>query len=234
VKTDHPSLAEGRAMEITTQVAQPASDAEERLLVEALRRGDEAAFVSLVRRYGPLMQRVALGYVRTPAVAEEVVQETWLGVLRGIDRFEGRSSLKTWLFRILVNRARTRGAREHRSLPLSSLETRGDDDGHGADAFLDASHPAWGGWWASYPSSWEDVPEERLLARETLALARQALEALPARQREVLVLRDIIGMEPEEVCTVLGVSDGNQRVLLHRGRTKLRVALAAHLDGATA
>jgi RNA polymerase sigma-70 factor (ECF subfamily) len=218
-------------METTAQLTRPASDAEDTQLVEALRRGDEAAFVSLVRRYGPLMQRVAMGYVRTPAVAEEVVQETWLGVLRGIDRFEGRSSLKTWLFRILVNRARTRGAREHRSVPLSALEA---DDSVDADSFLDSSHPAWAGWWSSYPSSWESVPDECLLARETLELAREALRALPDRQREVVVLRDVIGMEPEEVCETLGISDGNQRVLLHRGRAKVRRALAAHLDEALA
>jgi RNA polymerase sigma-70 factor (ECF subfamily) len=221
-------------MDITAQVTQPAAERDERLLVEALRRGDEAAFTSLVWRYGPLMQRIALGYVRTPAVAEEVVQETWLGVLRGIDRFEGRSTVATWLFRILVNRARTRGAREHRSLPFSSVEPDWHEQHDGPDSFLDSAHPAWAGWWSSYPSSWEAVPEERLLARETLALAREALDALPERQREVVVLRDVVGMEPDEVCAVLGVSDGNQRVLLHRGRSKVRAALAAHVDGVPA
>jgi RNA polymerase sigma-70 factor (ECF subfamily) len=221
-------------MEITAQFIQPAGEAEDTVLVEALRRGEEAAFVSLVQRYGPLMQRVALGYVRTQAVAEEVVQETWLGVLRGIDRFEGRSSLKTWLFRILVNRARTRGAREHRSLPLSALEAAGSDEPVDPDAFLDAGHPAWGGWWASYPCSWEGIPDDRVLARETLGLAREAVAALPERQREVLVLRDVIGMGPEEVCAALGISDGNQRVLLHRGRAKVRRALEPHLNGALA
>jgi RNA polymerase sigma-70 factor, ECF subfamily len=221
-------------MEITAQFIQPAGEAGDTVLVEALRRGEEAAFVSLVQRYGPLMQRVAMGYVRTQAVAEEVVQETWLGVLRGIDRFEGRSSLKTWLFRILVNRARTRGAREHRSLPLSALEAAGGDEHVDPDAFLDAGHPAWGGWWASYPCSWEGIPDDRVLARETLVLAREALDALPERQREVLVLRDVIGMEPEEVCEALGISDGNQRVLLHRGRAKVRRALEPHLNGALA
>jgi RNA polymerase sigma-70 factor (ECF subfamily) len=221
-------------MEITAQFTGRAGEAEDGLLVEALRRGEEAAFVSLVQRYGPLMLRVALGYVRTQAVAEEVVQETWLGVLRGIDRFEGRSSLKTWLFRILVNRARTRGVREHRSLPLSALEASDGDGLVDPNAFLDAAHPAWGGWWASYPSSWEGIPDERVLARETLGLARAALESLPERQREVLVLRDVIGMEPEEVCEALGISDGNQRVLLHRGRAKIRRALEPHLNGALA
>ena len=221
-------------MEITAQVIHPADESDDVLLVEALRRGEEAAFVSLVQRYGPLMQRVAMGYVRTQAVAEEVVQETWLGVLRGIDRFEGRSSLKTWVFRILVNRARTRGVREHRSVPLSSLESGEPEESVDPEAFLEASHPAWGGWWASYPSSWDGMPEDRLLAKETLALARDALEALPERQREVVVLRDVMGMEPEEVCEALGISDGNQRVLLHRGRAKVRVALEEHLDGALA
>jgi RNA polymerase sigma-70 factor, ECF subfamily len=221
-------------MEITAQLTQPASDTQDALLVEALRRGEEAAFVALVQRYGPLMHRIAIGYVRTQAVAEEVVQETWMGVLRGIDRFEGRSSLKTWLFRILVNRARTRGAREHRSLPLSALDAPGRDESVDPAAFLDASHPAWGGWWASYPCSWEGIPDERVLARETLGVARDALEALPERQREVVVLRDVVGMEPEEVCQALGISDGNQRVLLHRGRAKVRRVLEAHLDGATA
>ena len=158
-----------------------------------------------------------------------------MGLLRGIDRFEGRSSLKTWLFRILVNRARTRGVREHRSLPLSALEAPEAPDGLvDQDAFLDATHPSWGGWWASYPCSWEGIPDDRVLARETLGVARAALESLPERQREVLVLRDVIGMEPEEVCEALGISDGNQRVLLHRGRAKIRRALEPHLDGALA
>ena len=210
-----------------------AATAEDRLLVEALRRGDEAAFVTLVRRYGPLMHRVATTYVRTHAVAEEVVQETWLGVLNGIDRFEGRSSLKTWLFRILVNRARTRGVGERRSTPFSALTPAGAEETPDADAFLDSSHPSWGGWWTAYPRAWDAVPDERLLARETLALAREAIAALPERQREVLVLRDVVGMEREEVCRALGVSDGNERVLLHRARTKVRRALTAHLDGAT-
>jgi RNA polymerase sigma-70 factor (ECF subfamily) len=178
------------------------------------------------------MQRVAMGYVRTQAVAEEVVQETWLGVLRGIDRFEGRSSLKTWVFRILVNRARTRGVGERRSTPFSAFEAGGAEHSMDADAFLDDAH-RWGGWWAAYPRAWDSVPDERLLARETLGLAREAIDALPERQREVLVLRDVVGLEPEEVCDALGVSDGNQRVLLHRARTKVRRALAEHLDEAT-
>jgi RNA polymerase sigma-70 factor (ECF subfamily) len=224
-------------MEIATHAPPPATDearAEDRRLVEALRRGDEAAFASLVRQHGPTMLRVARGYVASRAVAEEVVQETWLGVLRGIDRFEGRSSLKTWVFRILVNRARTRGAGERRSTPFSSLgEAMGSEDAVDPAAFIDASAGAtWAGWWAAYPRAWDSVPETRLLGRETLELARRAIEALPARQREVLVLRDVAGMEPEEVCAALGVTDGNQRVLLHRARGKVRRVLEAHLGEA--
>jgi RNA polymerase sigma-70 factor (ECF subfamily) len=204
---------------------------EDRRLVAALREGDEAAFASLVRTYGATMLRVARGYVQSRAVAEEVVQETWLGVLHGIDRFEGRSSLKTWVFRILVNRARTRGASEHRSTPFSSLPDATDDDAAvDPTAFIDAASSAsWAGWWSAYPRSWDSVPEERLLGREVLALAGKAIDALPERQREVLVLRDVAGLEPDEVCTALGLSDGNQRVLLHRARGKVRRALEAHL-----
>jgi RNA polymerase sigma-70 factor, ECF subfamily len=208
-----------------------ATRAEDRRLVEALRRGDEAAFTSLVRAYGPAMLRVARDYVPTRAVAEEVVQETWLGVLRGIDRFEGRSSLRTWVFRILVNRARTRGAQEHRSMPFSSIaDGTGDDGAPDPAAFLDAAaSPTWGGWWAAYPHAWDTVPEQRLLGREVLAAARTAIAALPERQREVLVLRDVAGLRPEEVCAVLGVTDGNQRVLLHRARGKVRGAIEEQL-----
>jgi RNA polymerase sigma-70 factor, ECF subfamily len=218
-------------MDIATPSTPAAGRAEDRRFVEALRRGDEAAFATLIRAYGPTMLRVARGYVATRAVAEEVVQETWLGVLRGIDRFEGRSSLKTWVFRILVNRARTRGASEHRSMPFSSLVEAADEDGRvDPAAFIDASAGAtWGGWWAAYPKSWDTVPEERLLGREMLAVASEAIEALPERQREVLVLRDVAGLSPQEVCTALGVTDGNQRVLLHRARGKVRRVLEAQL-----
>ena len=221
-------------MDIATQAPPPPTDesrAEDQRLVEALRRGDEAAFASLVQQHGPTMLRVARGYVHSRAVAEEVVQETWLGVLRGIDRFEGRSSLKTWVFRILVNRARTRGAGERRSTPFSSLpEATGGEGRIDPSAFIDASAGAtWAGWWAAYPRAWDSVPETRLLGRETLGLAGTAIEALPERQREVLVLRDVVGMDPDEVCATLGLTDGNQRVLLHRARGKVRRVLEAHL-----
>ena len=209
-------------------------------LLDALRDGDEGAYVALVRRYGGLMQRVALGYVRTPAVAEEVVQETWCAVLTGLDRFEGRASLKTWLFRILTNRAKTRGQREARTVPFSSLAGEDDPDGPAVDPdrFLPADHPQWPGHWASGPAPWSAVPDERLLAGEVRTRIRQAIDTLPRRQQVVIALRDIDGWSPEEVCDVLGVSEGNQRVLLHRARSAVRAQLeryfADHLETQTA
>ena len=202
-------------------------------LVAALRDGDEGAFIALVGRYGPLMLRVASTYVRTPAVAEEVVQETWLAVLEGIGRFEGRSSLKTWLFRILANRAKTRGEREARCLPFSCVAARGEDDDGPAvepDRFLGADHPRWPSHWAAAPGDWATVPDVRLLSQETLAHVRDAIGDLPERQQEVIVLRDVEGWSAEEVCNALGVSEVNQRVLLHRARSKVRAALERYLD----
>jgi len=202
-------------------------------LVEALRRGDEDAFMALVDRYGALMLKVASMYVRTPAVAEEVVQETWLAVLEGIGRFEGRSSLKTWVFRILANRAKTRGEREARCLPFSSCApVATDDDAPAVDAdrFLGPDHPQWPGHWAAAPRDWSTVPDVRLLGRETLELIRAAIAELPTRQQEVILLRDIEGWSAEEVCDALVLSEVNQRVLLHRARSKVREALERYLN----
>jgi RNA polymerase sigma-70 factor (ECF subfamily) len=185
-------------------------------LLTRLRAGDEDAFMELVDRYGPLMLRIALMYVPTRAIAEDVVSEAWLGVLKGLERFEGRASLKTWILRIVTNRARTRGARERRTVPLSSLEPAVDPERFAPD-----------GGWLDPPAAWE--PEEQLLARETLDKVREAIAQLPPRQQEVITLRDIEGWEPEEVSRALDISDGNQRVLLHRARSKVRSALERYL-----
>lgn len=205
----------------------PASD--ESALLAALRRGDEAAFVELVGRHQRAMLRVASAYVPSRAVAEEVVQETWLGVLQGLARFEGRSSLKTWIFRILVNRARTRGEREGRSIPFSDLAPA-DAEGPTVDPerFLPAGHPD-AGWWAGHPASWDGAPEQRLLAGEARGQIEAAIAALPDSQRAVISLRDVEGWGSAEVCDLLGISEGNQRVLLHRARAKVRQALAGYL-----
>ena len=192
--------------------------------------------MELVKRHHVLMVRVARGYVRSRAVAEEVAQETWLGVLNGIGTFESRATLKTWIFRIPVNRAKTRAEREGRTVPFSAFE-RDDEAGEPAvdpSRFLDASHPRWPGHWAAPPQRWDELPEECLLGRETLALAREAIDALPSRQREVILLRDVNGWSPEDVCDALGVSDGNQRVLLHRARSRVRTALEEQLGAEAA
>jgi RNA polymerase sigma-70 factor (ECF subfamily) len=182
--------------------------------------------------YYPAMLRIALMYVSSRAVAEDVIQETWLGVLQGIGHFEGRSSLKTWIFRILANTAKTRAQREGRSIPFSSLA---DADADGAepvvdpDRFFPASDPTAPNTWSSPPHSWNGLPEERLLSRETAERIGAAIQALPPAQRAVITLRDVEGWSAEEVCDQLGVSDGNQRVLLHRARGKVRQALEDYL-----
>lgn len=208
-----------------------ASTARDDEIVRALRAGEESAFVALVERYHPSLVRLAAIYVRDRAVAEEVAQETWLAMLRGLDRFEQRSSLKTWLFRILVNRARTRGKREGRSIPFSAMrqDTAGDDDSAlDAERFLPAEH-RWAGHWRRFPDNWEVIPEERVLSEETQQVIRRAIEALPHNQREVITLRDVEGWAPGEVCNVLQISETNQRVLLHRARSRVRSALEKHL-----
>ena len=196
-------------------------------LLEGLRAGDEAAFVFLMREYGAGMLRVAMMYVSSRAVAEEVVQEAWLGVLRGIGRFEGRSSLKTWLFRIVANTAKTRGMRESRSIPFSSL---GDDTGGeptvDPDRFL-GSGERFPGHWAVPPQAW--APEGRLLSQETIDVIEREIDRLPAAQRAVITMRDVQGFTSEEVCNALDLTETNQRVLLHRARAKVRRALEEYM-----
>jgi RNA polymerase sigma-70 factor (ECF subfamily) len=198
----------------------------------ALRMGDEPAFTALVRRHNSAMVRFALVYVPSRSVAEEVVQETWLAVLAGLDRFEGRSSLKTWIFRILMHKAITRGQRERRSVPFSALFDATNDPGEPAvdpERFF-GPNTASAGEWQAPPRNWEGAPEERLLSRETLAQVGEAVEGLPPAQREVIVLRDVEGWSSAEVCNVLGITETNQRVLLHRARSKVRRALESYLD----
>jgi RNA polymerase sigma-70 factor (ECF subfamily) len=193
-------------------------------LIADLRAGDEAAFRSLIEMYHPMLVRVARMYVSTQAVAEEVAQETWLAVFEGIGRFEGRSSLKTWLFRILTNRAKTRGIREGRSLPFSALEP--DEPAVEPERFHGGDHN-WPGHWSAPPSGF---PEERLLAAETRSIVEQAIARLPPTQRAVISLRDIEGWTAEEVCNALTLSETNQRVLLHRARSAVRAALEEYLE----
>jgi RNA polymerase sigma-70 factor (ECF subfamily) len=198
---------------------------DDQILVEALRRGDEAAFVALLDRYGAALVRFANVYTTDSAGAEDAMQETWLGVLRGIHSFEGRSSLKTWIFRILVNRLRSRCQREGRLVPFSALfdaDTAPAEPAVDPDRFLAADHPRWPGHWSLKPQSWGESPEERLLSAELHGVIERAVATLPPAQREVITLRDIEGWRAEEVCNVLELSESNQRVLLHRARSKIR------------
>jgi RNA polymerase sigma-70 factor (ECF subfamily) len=192
-------------------------------LIAALHAGDEAAFTELVDTYSPALLRVALGYVPSRAVAEEVVQETWLAVVRGLDSFEGRSSLKTWIFRILVNLAMKSGGRERRSVSFTALPTVP------ADRFLPDDHPEWAGHWAVPPVVWP-TPEEGLLTGETRDVIIGALDGLPPAQRDVIALRDIAGWESDEVCEALSISAANQRVLLHRARSRVRAVLEEYFE----
>ena len=193
----------------------------DRELLEQVRAGEERAFVELVARYQSSLVRLARTYVSSDAIAEDVAQETWLAVLRGLDGFEGRSTFRTWLFQILVNRARSTGVREHRSIAVG-------DAGPAVDASrFDAS-----GAWMSPPQHWVEDSDERLSAQTLTVPIRDALELLPPRQREVVLLRDVDGLSSEEVCRVLEISEANQRVLLHRGRSGLRTALEDKLGEA--
>jgi RNA polymerase sigma-70 factor (ECF subfamily) len=201
-------------------------------LLERLRAGDQAAFETLVRSYSSSMLALARHFVPSRAVAEEVVQETWLGVINGLERFEGRSSLKTWIFRILVNRARTRGERESRTIPFSALaarEAEGEEPAVDPDRFIKPGAPGAGAW-AQPPLRIETSPDGRLLAGEARERIAAAIEELPPAQRLVITMRDVEGWSAEEARNALDISETNQRVLLHRARAKVRAALEDYVN----
>jgi RNA polymerase sigma-70 factor, ECF subfamily len=195
--------------------------------LEALRAGDEGAFQSLIQRYHGPMLRLAMTYVGDRGVAEDVVQEAWLTCLRSLDRFEGRSSLKTWLFGILVNVARSRRRKESRILPFASLWRRDDSDSRRPT--VDRSRFGADGMWREGPHSWDNLPESKVLGEETLQHVRAAIDALPAKQREVILLRDVAGFDAGEVSSLLGISAANERVRLHRARAAVRQRLEDYL-----
>jgi RNA polymerase sigma-70 factor, ECF subfamily len=203
------------------RIATPCIDRDAEL-VARLRAGDEAAYAEIVRRYHGALVRVASAHVRSAAVAEEIAQDAWVAVLNGLARFEGRSSFRTWLFTIVANLAKTRGAREARTVPFSSLAREESEQERPveADRFLEDGH------WGDAPAEWRN-PEARLCDGETLAQIERAIAELPEAQRTVITLRDVRGLDSDEVCKLLGISDGNQRVLLHRARAKVRRALEA-------
>ena len=198
---------------------------DEQRLVSAIRSGDEDAFVELVTRYNASMLRLARVFVPTKAVAEDVVQETWLAVIQGIDRFEGRSSLKTWLFRILTNRAKTRGEREGRVIPASSAWRS-----EGAEPAVDPDRFQATGAWNSLPAAVPRTPDQQLMSKELRKVVETAVKKLPDSQREVITLRDIEGVDADDVCSLLGITEGNQRVLLHRARSKVRAVVERYIE----
>jgi RNA polymerase sigma-70 factor (ECF subfamily) len=197
-------------------------------LLDALRRGDEGAFESIIDEHTPALLRLARLYAPTQAVAEEAVQETWLGVVRGVDSFEGRSSLRTWIFRILVNQAKSSGVAERRHVQLAE-EAEGDGEGPSdVDPGRFSGLPR--GYWSSPPNYWDELPEDRLLAEETLEVIKRAAKSLSPGQQAVFELRDLQHWTAAEVCEVLGLSEGNQRVLLHRARSRVRSAIEEYFD----
>jgi RNA polymerase sigma-70 factor, ECF subfamily len=202
---------------------------EDLALVERLRAGDEEAFMTLVEQHQAMMLRIARMYVSSQAVAEDVVADAWVGILKGLDTFEGRSSLRTWMYRILANIAKTRGVREGRSQPFSSLVDQDASPTVPDSWFRDAGDAGAGGW-STFPSDWRGLPEDRLLADETLRVVREAIDGLPPVQAEVIRLRDVLGWTSEEVRNALDLSETNQRVLLHRARARVRRAVDDYLE----
>ena len=212
--------------------SQPHLLTQEAQLLKALRSGDENAFATVVDKYSGSLVGLAMAYVPSRAVAEEVVQETWLGVLEGLSRFEGRSSFKTWLFRILTNRAKTRGQRESRYEPFASKSGPGDESHDPAvepDRFVKTGF--WVDHWAAPPDAWDEkTPERLLLSKEGLEQIEKAIQRLPVTQQQVITLRDIEGLTSKEICNILDVSETNQRVLLHRARSRVRQTLEQYLN----
>jgi len=223
--TEMAALRSTRRLSLTRRAASR-SAADDRAVVVALCNGDEGVFEGLVERYHRSLVRVALMYVADRAIAEEVAQETWIAVLEGIERFEGRSSLKTWILTIVANRARTRAGRERRALPISALA--GDDEPEvPLDRFLPPDDPHRPLGWAAPPRAW---PEERLLSGEVVECVREAIAQLPPAQQAVIGLRDVEGLSAAEVVAALDISAGNERVLLHRARSRVRRALEEYFD----
>jgi RNA polymerase sigma-70 factor (ECF subfamily) len=212
-------------------VVHHAADDDERDLLEALRAGDERAFVTLVERYHPGMIRLAQQYVRDRSAAEGVAQEAWLQILEGLERFEARSSLKTWIFGVVLNCARARARRDRRTVPFSVIAPTANDPFEPTvePSRFRGSGDQYPGGWVSFPPSWGDAPDQRLLVTEARQYLQSAIDSLPPNQRVVVVLRDVQGLTAEQACSVLQLSAANQRVLLHRGRSRVRRAIEHYL-----
>ena len=207
------------------------TELDEMALLDLLRRRDEMAFTRLVEQYHASLIRLARLFVHDERVAEELSQETWIAVLQGVDSFEGSSSMKTWIFTILTNKAKTRSRRENRSFVFSDFEEQASESPTvSPERFKDAATGASLSHWGVEPASWAGIPEEKILSEETLLLIRQTIDGLPDNQRAVITLRDIEECSSQEICNILGISESNLRVLLHRARARVREALEAYLQ----
>lgn len=205
---------------------------EDRSLIARLRNGDEGAFDELVNKHHSALIRMALGYVAAREVAEEVVQDTWMAVIEGLPRFEGRSSLRTWIFGILIHKAKDRGVREKRHTTFSAFESYDDDNDEAVDPSRFQPSGEWAGHWAFPPQPWDDQTPEKLLAnRQAVNAMNQAIDALPKTLKDVLILRDVEGAEVKEVCEILKITETNLYVRLHRARERVRVAVETCLEG---
>jgi len=216
----------------TVSTGTPPSQAE-RTLLARLRAGDEGAFDELVNKHHGALIRMALGHVADREVAEEVVQDTWIAVIEGLSRFEGRSSLRTWIFGILIHKAKDRGVREKRHTTFSAFESYEDDHDEAIDPSRFQQSGEWAGHWAFPPQPWDDQTPEKLLAsQQAVSAMNQAIEALPGNLKEVLILRDVDGLESQEVCELLKITETNLYVRLHRARERVRRAVEVYLEGA--
>jgi RNA polymerase sigma-70 factor, ECF subfamily len=203
---------------------------QEQAMIEALRTGDEAAFAALIDAYHGQMVRLALVYVHDTTAAEDVVQETWIAVFKGIGSFGARSSLKTWIFSILINRAKTRSTRDGKHAHLAFADHDDEPYTVSPDRFLPKDDPHYPGAWQEDPQSWANVPEAHMLSQETLGIIQATMDALPPQQRQVMLLHDVQGWLSDEICNLLSITETNQRVLLHRARARVRQALATYFE----
>jgi RNA polymerase sigma-70 factor (ECF subfamily) len=218
--------------QVATTVSRPVLPKQDQALIERLRRGDESTFDEVVTTYHGSLVRMALGYVADPDVAEEVVQDTWMAVIEGLDCFEGRSSLRTWIFGILIHKAKDRGVREKRHVTFSALEATEDDNDEAVDPARFHQSGEWAGHWALPPQPWDDrTPEKLLASRQAVDCMYRAIADLPEMLREVLILRDVEGVESREVCGLLKITETNLYVRLHRARERVRRAVESYLEG---
>lgn len=229
--TESPLYLSAKTLKATAVRPTPMAQ-EEASLTARLKQGEEGAFDELVKRHHSALIRMAMGYVADRELAEEVVQDTWMAVIKGLDRFEGRSSLRTWIFGIMIHKAKDRGVREKRHTTFSDFETFDDDREEAVDPSRFHQSGEWTGHWAVPPQPWdEQTPEKLLASQQAVNAMHRAIDALPSTLKAVLILRDVEGVEAKEVCEILKITETNLYVRLHRARERVRQAVEAYLEG---